>query len=220
MNTTTYKWFYDHIHSAYYDLMIKWLALPFGGEAKMRRALIEPVSFNPADRILEMCSGTGGATRFISEQAKNAAEIVGMDLSSGQLRRAKRRTYSCPTRFLEGDVTDTGLPTGTFDKAFITHAIHEMPRERRLQTLREARRLLKRGGQVIVLELDNPPNRLPRLLAGFWFFYWLPGNFETPTRRDMFRHGLVNEVRECGFVDVEKHSICHGVFQTVIARKA
>ncbi|KPL22017.1 MAG: hypothetical protein AMJ75_08880 [Phycisphaerae bacterium SM1_79] len=219
METKLYKWWYDHIESKFYNPMIKWIALPFGGETKLRRALIEPVSFGDGEKILEMCCGTGGATVFISERAGHGCEIIGMDLSSGQLKYAKKRKYACPTQFIEGDVTGTEFEDGSFDTVFITHAVHEMPRESRLQTLQEARRLLRPEGRVIVLEIDNPPNVWLRLLIGFCFFYWLPGNFETPTRRDMFKRGLSNEVKESGFVDVRKYSIYHGVFQTVIGVK-
>ncbi len=219
MNKKTYKWWYDNIESKFYDLMIKWIALPLGGETKFRKALLEPVSFGSGEKILEMCCGTGGATVFISQKAGNECEIIGMDLSCGQLKYAKKKKYSCPTEFIEGDVTDTGFDDDSFDKVFITHAIHEMYRESRLKTLQEARRLLKPEGQVVVLEIDNPPNMWLRLLIGFCFFYWLPGNFETPTRRDMFKHGLDNEVKESGFADVRKYSIYHGVFQTVTGEK-
>jgi ubiquinone/menaquinone biosynthesis C-methylase UbiE len=219
MNKQRYKWFYDHVHSRYYNLMIKLLSLPFGGEGRIRRKLIEPVPFRAGQKILEMCCGTGGATLYISEKAKDKSEIIGMDLSSGQLNRAKKRTYSCPTRFVQGDVTQTRFDDSSFDKVFVTHAIHEMPRELRLKTLLEAGRVVKEDGEVIILELDNPPNLLLRLLIGLWFFYWLPGNFETPTRRDMLKHGLVNEVKEAGLVNVRKYSAYKGVFQTVIGAK-
>jgi ubiquinone/menaquinone biosynthesis C-methylase UbiE len=219
MNRKTYKWWYDHIESKFYDLMIRWLALPFGGEAKLRKELLEPVSFGSGEKILEMCCGTGGATKFISEKADAGCEIVGMDLSSGQLQRARRKQYSCPTEFVEGDVTATTFDGDSFDKVFVAHAIHEMYREDRLKTLQEARRVLKQNGQVIVLEIDNPPNIWVRLLFGLIAFYWLPGNFETPTRREMFKYGLDNEVRESVFVDVQKYSIRHGVLQTVTGIK-
>lgn len=219
MNRNLYKWWYDHIQSKFYNLMMKWMSLPFGGETALRKAMIEPVSFEKGERILDMCCGTGGATFSISERAGGMCEIVGMDLSSGQLHCAKKRQYYCPTRFIQSDVTDTGFQAKSFDKVFITHALHEMPRESRLQTLREAKRLLNHQSQVIVLELDNPPSMWLRIFIGLWFLYWLPGNFETPTRRDMFRHGLTNEVTESGFVDVQKYSAYHGIFQTVIATK-
>ena len=79
--------------------------------------------------------------------------------------------------------------------------------------------MVKKGGEVIVLELDRPPSLPVRLLMGFWAFYWLPGNFETPTRRDMLKHGVVNEVKEAGLSNVRKYSSYKGAFQTVIAQK-
>jgi ubiquinone/menaquinone biosynthesis C-methylase UbiE len=76
----------------------------------------------------------------------------------------------------------TGFPDNSFDKVFITHAIHEMKRDERTATLEEARRVLKDGGTVAVLELDNPSSLFVRIIVGFWFFYWLPFNFERETQ--------------------------------------
>lgn len=199
--------------------MIKWLALPFGGEAKFRRTVIAPVSFNENEKILDMCCGTGGATFYISEKAGETCEITGVDISTGQLKRAYKRSYCCPTKSIEGDVEHTVFQDDTFDKVFITHAIHEMVRKSRLATLSEAKRVLKPHGQVVVLEIDDPHEIWVKLLFGFWAMYWLPGNFETKTRRDMFRHGLDSELKEIGFSDVQKYSCYRGVLQTVMGRK-
>ncbi len=137
-----------------------------------------------------------GATLHISEKAGATCNITGMDLSSGQLQHAQKREYSCKTTFTEGDVTVTEFLDHSFDKVFITHAIHEMPREERLKTLKEAYRVLEDNGEVIVLEFDNSPSMRLRLFVGFWFFYWLPFNSETPTRKDMMKHGLAAEIKE------------------------
>ncbi len=90
-----------------------------------------------------------------------------------------------------------------------------MPREIRLAVLAEARRVLGDDGRAIVLELDNPKSLWVRIFVGVWFFYWLPFNFETPTRRDMLKHGLAEELREAGFNRITKDSIYRGVFQVV-----
>lgn len=218
MERMIYKWWYDHIQSTFYNPLIKWLTIPFGGEANFRRVVITPISFNKNEKILDMCCGTGGATFYISEKAGETCEITGIDISTGQLKRACKRKYFCPTKFVKGDVEHTTFQDDMFDKVLITHAIHEMIRESRLATLREARRVLKPDGQVILLEIDDPHEVWVKLLFGFWAMYWLPGNFETKTRRDMFRHGLDHEVRECGFRDVRKYSFFRGVLQTVIGR--
>ena len=88
-----------------------------------------------------------------------------------------------------------------------------------LRVLGEARRILREKGELVVLELDNPESLLVRLFAGFWFFYWLPFNFETPTRRDMLKYGLANEVSEAGFNNVRKISKYRGVLQIVQGEK-
>ncbi|MHC4691866.1 MAG: methyltransferase domain-containing protein [Planctomycetota bacterium] len=218
MERKIYKWWYDHIHSRFYDPLVKLLSVPFGGEAKFRRRMIAPVSFSENEKILDMCCGTGGATFYISEKAGKTCEITGTDMSTGQLKHARKRQYFCPTKFIEGDVEHTDFQNDTFDKVFIAYATHEMVRESRLAALREARRVLKPDGLVVVLDLDDPPEMWLRLLFGFLALYWLPCNFENKTRRDMFRHGLVNEVKEIGFSDVRKYSCYRGILQTVIGR--
>lgn len=219
MNKKVYRWFYDNILSVYYDLAMKYCLLPVGGEENCRLNLVDSVGFSPTDRILDMCCGTGGATFAIANKAGEETEIIGMDLSSGQIERARKRNRFENIRFIGGDVTKTPFEGQYFDKVFITHALHEMPREERLGTLREAKRVLKEGGSVVVLEVDHPEGFLRRLFVGFWLFYWLPLNFETPTRRDMLRRGLTNELREAGFKNIVKISKYHGVFQVVQGEK-
>ena len=162
-----------------------------------------------------MCCGTGGATYSIAKKAVKGSQIVGIDLSSGQIRTAQKRSELGNVQLVVGDAVCTAFRDQSFDKVFITHALHEMPREIRQEVLVEARRILKDNGTIIILELDNPKNPFVRLFIGFWGFYWLPFNFETPTRRDMLRHGLTKEVEEAGFKHIRKTSKYCGIFQTV-----
>lgn len=214
-----YKWFYNQIHSSYYDFMIKLLMFPFGGEKKWRQKMLEPISFSKGEIILDMCCGTGGATFFICEKADRESKVVGIDLSTGQLEHAKKRMYRCDTEFIEGDVTNTFFPDNHFDKIFITHAIHELKREVRLTVIRESFRLLKMDGKLVIFELDKPTNLFLRTFIFIWFLYWLPFNFETPTRRDMLKHGITTEVKLGGFINIEKFSSYNGLFQTVTGVK-
>ena len=215
ISLNAYKWFYDNIHSHYYNLLIKWCFLPFGGEKKCRDELISHINFSKSEKILDMCCGTGGATSAIVRRLNNKSQIIGIDLSIGQLKIAAKREDLRNVKLMECDVTSTALSDNIFDKVFVTHALHEMQRDSRLKVLKEAQRVLKESGSIIILELDKPKSWKLQFFSGLWFFYWLPFNFETPTRKDMLRYGLANEVKECGFKDVIKTIRYKGIFQIV-----
>jgi len=214
-----YRWFYDHVQSRYYDLLMKWCFLPFGGETKVRTRLLESIALHPGEHILDVGCGTGNATLAIAAKAPQRVRILGLDLSLGQLRRAAAKNRLASVAFVAADARATCFADAHFDKVFVTHMIHELPRHDRLAVLKEARRVLKPDGTLVVLELDDPPSPWLRLFVGFWWFYWLPLNFETPTRRDMFRQVLTKEVEQAGFEDVRKTSIAGGALQAVQAKK-
>lgn len=214
----SYRWFYDHLLSRVYDFVILWLLLPCGGERRFRRHMMAGVEFAPGERIIDLCCGTGSSTLGILEQAPAPSLALAADLSIGQLRRAKPKLAPRGVFLMAANAARTPLPSAFFDSVLIAHALHEMPRATRLGVLREARRLLRPGGQLVVLDLDNPPSLARRLLLGAWIGYWLPYpiNFENRTRRDMLSHGVQNEVAEAGFVRTQKSSLYEGAMQVVI----
>jgi hypothetical protein len=57
---------------------------------------------------------------------------------------------------------------------------------------------------VLVIEHGRPATRRSRLLRAMWWFFWIPGNPEVPTSRDLQSRGLEIEMDECG-LDVEWH---------------
>jgi len=214
-----YTWFYDHIHSHCYNMAMRWCFFPWGGERKVRQRLLEGIDFQRGDRILDMCCGPGNTTFVIAEMAGAQSVITGIDISRGQIESALRRNRFPNVRFMVMDAENTAFHSGEFEKVVIPHALHEMFADARLRVLREAKRILVDGGTLAVLELDKPTSLALRLFMGFWFFYWLPFNFETPTRRNMFRGGLVQEMRKAGFGHVSKSSLYNGVLQVVQGRR-
>jgi demethylmenaquinone methyltransferase/2-methoxy-6-polyprenyl-1,4-benzoquinol methylase len=216
---STYKWLYDHKHSKYYNLLMKFCYLPFDGEKKCRERLLKGVEFGTNEKILDMCCGTGGTTFLIADKTDDGCEIIGIDLSSGQLRKAKKKNTYSNVLLKEGNVTNTKFIEGFFDKICISFALHEMKRDERLDVLKEAKRVLKDCGKLIIFEIDEPESNLRKLFIYFWFFYWLPLNPETPTRKDLQKHKLTNEIKEAGFNIISKTNYYKETFQTVVAQK-
>jgi len=217
-----YRRLYDHFLSRVYDLYMGWYMVPFGGERRFRRKMLDGLAFRPGERLLDCTCGTGSCTAALRERVGPEALLVASDLSLGQLRMASRKPTLAGVPLLGADASGLPFRDGAFDSVFIPHAVHEMPRDLRMAVLREARRVCCRDGRVVVLELDQPSRPWLRWLIGLWFFYWVPPplNFETRTRRDLQRRGLVREVSEAGFGEVRKLSKYAGTMQVVEARGA
>ena len=166
-----YRRLYDRLLSRIYDLYMGWYMLPFGGERHFRRKMLEGLAFRPDERLLDCTCGTGSCTAALRERVGPGALLVASDLSLGQLRRASRKPTLAGVPLLGADASRLPFLDAAFDSVFIPHAVHEMPRELRGAVLREARRVCRGDGRVVVLELDQPSRPWLRWLIGLWFLY-------------------------------------------------
>lgn len=185
------------VASPLYDLIVWWGFLPLGGERRCRRAFVRWLRLAPDMRVVSLCCGTGTVERAILAEVSRV-EVTGVDLGPGQLSRARRKSSDPRLRYRLADASATGLESGAFDRVLISLALHEMTRPSRLAVLREARRLCAPGGRVLAIEHGRPAKRGSRLLRALWWFFWIPGNPEVPTSRDMRARGLDREMAECG----------------------
>jgi ubiquinone/menaquinone biosynthesis C-methylase UbiE len=183
--------------SPLYDLIVWWGFLPMGGERTVRRTFVRWLGLAPGMRVASLCCGTGTMERAIRAEAPEV-EVTGVDLGSGQLARARRLGTDARLRYVRADATATGLEGGAFDRVLVSLALHEMTRPTRLAVLREAHRLCAPDGRVVAIEHGRPATRRSRLLRALWWFFWIPGNPEVPTTRDLQARGLDREMAACG----------------------
>jgi ubiquinone/menaquinone biosynthesis C-methylase UbiE len=191
------------VASPLYDLIVWWGFLPLGGERKCRRMFVRWLRLEPGMRVASLCCGTGTMERAILAETSQV-DVTGVDLGTGQLARARRMSSDARVRYLEADATATGLESGAYDRVLISLALHEMTRPTRLAVLREARRLCAPDGRVVAIEHGRPATRRARILRALWWFFWIPGNPEVPTSRDLRARGLDREMAECD-LDVTWH---------------
>ena len=106
----------------------------------------------PALTVADFGCGDGALS---CEMAHWARDVVGIDRNPAALKKANERGQRLGltnVRFLEEDLEQrTSLRSGSRELVVISHALH-YAREP-LAILREARRVLRRAGRVIVLEL-------------------------------------------------------------------
>lgn len=136
---------YDRVARFYdiYDAPMDWL----GGRARRRRVLARA-----AGRVLEVGIGTGRN----AEHYPPDAVVVGVDLSSQMLRRARVRTGppSVVRGLARGDVQRLPFADGTFDTVTATCVFCSV--DDPVEGLREVRRVVATGGQVLLLEHVRP----------------------------------------------------------------
>jgi len=97
-----------------------------------------------AGRILDVCCGTGEIVRRLREEG-GGAFVTGVDLFRGHLRHA-----DLPV--VQGNAYRLPFGDGTFDLVLVRHVLQALPAP--LPLMREARRVLKRGGRVHLLVED------------------------------------------------------------------
>lgn len=130
------------------------------------RAVINEMIQGENAEVLDMCCGTLANTMPIARKHEKA-RILGIDLSEPMLQVARKKVQKNKTNNVileQMDATRTPLKSNTYDYIVIGLALHEMNPKLQRDLLKEAHRLLKDDGRLIVLEWEKPQRRIQRLL--------------------------------------------------------
>lgn len=130
-------------YAPYYDITL----YPFlrGVRREVTRTVVE---LGP-QRILDICCGTGNQLKYLK---KKGFDGIGIDLDPAMLKQAKkgRHPVSCQMQ----DATNISFPSESFDLAIIEFAIHEKPAVVARKMLKEAHRVLKKDGYLLIVDFS------------------------------------------------------------------
>lgn len=126
-------------------------ALP-PNETWVRQQVIEAIQGVPL-RILDLGCGTGSTTVLLKQAFPNA-EVIGLDLSPFMLAIAdhKAKQANLDIQWRHGKAEDTKFADASFDLVTASLLFHETPTPISKLILQECFRLLKSGGEVIILD--------------------------------------------------------------------
>jgi ubiquinone/menaquinone biosynthesis C-methylase UbiE len=189
-----------------YDPVTQYALPP--NEDWVRRGLIEQIRCQPR-RVLDLGCGTGSTTLLL-KKAFPQAEVIGLDLSPYMLLVAedKAEQAQLEIRLLQGNAEQSGFAEASFDLVTASLLFHETPPLVACNILQEAFRLLKPGGEVLILDGNQATLRQTD---------WLTQVFEEPYIKDYVSSSTSDWMSTAGFGEVETvevwwvHQVTRGV---------
>lgn len=154
MQESSTKKIYD-VHSVFYDAT-------FGRLVKRRiERAINHMNIDDADRVLDLGIGTGVSLNFYP----NRGRIIGIDLSAGMLREARKKVRERGldrATIFQANALELPFADNTFDHVFISHVISVVSDPYRL--VQEAQRVAKPSARIVIVNHFQSTNRFIALI--------------------------------------------------------
>jgi demethylmenaquinone methyltransferase/2-methoxy-6-polyprenyl-1,4-benzoquinol methylase len=153
----------------HYDLINRLFTL--GMDESWRRLTAQICLASKPQRVLDLCCGTGGLSRWLARLAPAGTEIIGLDYSEPMLSIAREKTADLSAKnkvqFIHGDVGDLPFPDGYFDCIGISFAFRNLTYKNPKTEiyLKEVARVLKSGSEFVTVESSQPRNKFLRNTA-------------------------------------------------------
>lgn len=109
-----------------------------------------------ANKILDICTGTGDIAGYIYNNFPKS-KIIAIDFSEKMLQLAKKKNNEKNIEFIQMNADQTFFPDNYFDVCIIGFGLRNIPYV--TKALQEFCRILKNGGQLIVIDLFRPNNQ-------------------------------------------------------------
>ena len=155
MQESSTKKIYD-VHSMFYDAT-------FGRLVARRVAkAIGHMNIEGDDRVLDLGIGTGMSLNYYP---KDRGRIVGVDLSSGMLREARKKIREqerSNAEVFQADAMKLPFADDSFDHVFISHVISVVSDPCRL--VQEAQRVCRAGARIVIVNHFQSTNRFIAML--------------------------------------------------------
>lgn len=176
------------------------------------REVIRDIIPNEDCKILDMCCGTLSNGLSIAKSKPNC-KIYGIDRSKDMLREAKRKIRKSKLKNVKvkvADATASGIKEKSFDYIVIGLVLHECSPELKADILKEAHRLLKDDGKLIILEWEEKAGLLQKIkYAPLYVFEVLL----TKSFKEFYRCDKKEYFRQLGF---EMSNITHCNYSAVM----
>ncbi|MEM3838985.1 MAG: ubiquinone/menaquinone biosynthesis methyltransferase [Candidatus Micrarchaeaceae archaeon] len=176
-------------------------------------------------KLLDIATGTAELAIMASAEASalnKPIEITGIDFNDSMLEAGRKKVLDRGIRnirLLHGDALAMGFASSSFDVATCAFALRNFDNLEAF--FKELRRILRKGGKFVILEMGNPDSLVQRAIFQFYFgilmkpvgyaigkdaYGWL---LYSITHFD--KYGAVRMLKQAGFKKVKVRNLVSGV---------
>ena len=212
----TYWWAYVHPNAVSF-FERQWLVnlILWGNFARLRDAALAEIGREVPGRTLQIACVYGNFTEHLAARVAPRGKLDVVDVLPIQLRNLREKLPAeAPVALHQYDSAALGFDDASYDQAVIFFLLHEQPAAARAQTLREALRVVKPGGKLILVDYH-----LPRRLHPLRYLFRPLLRLLEPYALDLWRH----EIMEWLPADVtparlHKETYYGGLYQKLVIR--
>ena len=129
----------------------------WGKYLTMRDAAVTEMGPSLPGRTLQVACVYGDLTNRLAARVPPGSELDVVDVLPAQLNNLRAKLpESAPVQLLRMDSATLRIPDARYDRVLLFFLLHEMPRDVREATLREALRVAKPGGKLVIIDFARP----------------------------------------------------------------
>ena len=224
-----------------YDLLNHILSMNL--DRRWRRKAAKLAQMSPGQKVLDLCCGTGDLAFTFTEIYPTLQAVIGVDFTEAMLiiannkmraRLGKEGIGRCNLPYIKWLCSDAEcLPFADqqFDCVSCAFGIRNL--QNFFSGLQESFRVLKTGGQLVILEFAMPRNRLSSWLYAGYFRLVLPliGSIISKDAKGAYHYlpesvrsfssaeELTETIRKAGFEAVRVEKLSGGIVVSYVGRK-
>ncbi|KAA8327192.1 bifunctional demethylmenaquinone methyltransferase/2-methoxy-6-polyprenyl-1,4-benzoquinol methylase UbiE [Leuconostoc carnosum] len=145
--------------------------ISFGTHKKWRQKVMAKMTIPMGAQILDLATGTADWALALADSSDETTHVTGLDFSEEMLAIGQKKVdlsdYPDRITLVQGDAMALPFDDHTFDIVTIGFGLRNLPDP--TLGLQEMFRILKPGGQLVVLETSQPDNRI---IKPFWKLYF------------------------------------------------
>jgi ubiquinone/menaquinone biosynthesis C-methylase UbiE len=210
----TYWWAYVHPNAVSF-FERQWLVnlILWGNFARLRDAALAELGREVSGRTLQVACVYGNFSEHLAARVAPGGSLDIVDVLPIQLRNLRAKLpASAPVNLHQYDSTALGFDDASYDQAVIFFLLHEQPAAARRQTLREALRVVKPGGKLVLVDYH-----LPRRLHPLRYLFRPVLRALEPFALDLWQHEIAKWLPESvAPAQISKETYYGGLYQKLV----